>query len=380
MFRHIFLHRLKCSLRDRQMLFWTFFFPILLATFFGLAFSNLNSGEIFSSIPVSVIDNEAYQADLFLQTTLQAASDQLQPERLFDLQELTLEQADQALREGNIAGYLLPGESLGIVVADTGIRQTILKIFADEYLQIAAAVHTIADINPAAMATIFERIGQRMDLLREEQAGRGGINDIVIYYYALIGMACLYGGFYGMREIIAVQANLSSQAARINLVPVHKMKIFAASLTAAFCVQYSSILLLVAYLVFVQRIDFGHQTGLILLICLTGSLLGIMIGALIGAIGKSSEGIKNAILIGVSMVFSFLAGLMQTSIKYLVDSKVPVLQWLNPANLVCDSLYALYYYDNLTRYMTNILIQSAMIVVLFLIVYFILRRQRYASL
>ena len=380
MFRHIFLHRLKSSLRDRQMLFWTFLFPILLATFFGLAFSNLNSGEIFNSIPAAVIDNEAYRADQLLQTALQAASDPQRNDRLFELQELTMVQADQALRDGKIIGYYVPGEILEVVVAEAGIRQTILKVFADEFLQVASTVQTIGELNPAAMMTIAERISQRLDLMREEQAGRGGINDIVIYYYALIGMACLYGGFYGMREIIAVQANLSSQAARINLVPVHKMKIFGASLTAALCVQYSSILFLVAYLIFIQRIDFGSQTGLILLTCLTGSLLGIMIGALIGAIGKAGEGIKNAILIGVSMIFSFLAGLMQTSIKYLVDSKLPILQYINPANLVCDSLYALYYYDSLNRYLTNTLIQIAMIIALFITVYFILRRQRYASL
>lgn len=380
MFRHIFLHRLKSSLRDRQMLFWTFLFPILLATFFGLAFSNLNNNEIFQSIPVAVIDNAAYQADPFLKAALASASDPEQPDRLFDLELMTAEEAGQALKDKTITGYFLPGETLGVIVADTGIRQTILKVFADEYLQIASTVHSIGQLNPAALATIAERIGQRLDLLREQQAGQGGINDVVIYYYALIGMACLYGGFYGMREIIAVQANLSAQAARINLVPVHKMKIFGASLSAAFCVQYSSILLLVAYLVFVQRIDFGSQVGLILLTCLTGSLLGIMIGALIGAIGRAGEGIKNAILIGISMIFSFFSGLMQTSIKYLVDSRLPFLQWINPANLVCDSLYALYFYDNLTRYLTNTLIQVAMIIVLFGLVYLILRRQRYASL
>lgn len=380
MFRHIFLHRLKCSFRDRQMIFWTFIFPILLSTFFSLAFSNLNSGEAFTRIPVAVIDNAAYQNDPFLKSALTSASDPSQDGSLFELQTLTLQQAGQALQEGRITGYYLPGATLQVVVAESGIRQTILKIFADEYLQISATIQRIGEIRPEAMAALLQRVSERLELIREEKAGQGGMNDVVIYYYALIGMACLYSGFYGLREITAVQANLSNQAARINLVPVHKMKVFAASLSAALVVQYASIVLLVAYLILVQRIDFGQQTGLILLTCLTGSLLGIMIGALIGAVSKAGEGVKTAILIGVSMIFSFLAGLMQTSIKYLVDAKLPFLQWINPANLVCDSLYALYYYDNLNRYILNTLIQSVMIVMIFLVVYIILRRQRYASL
>ena len=380
MLKHIYLNRLKCSIRDRQMLFWTFIFPILLATFFGMAFSNLNSGEAFTSIPVAVVDNEAYRADAFLQAALASAAETDDGNKLFVLQEMTVGEAAQALENDLIIGYFLPGENLRVVVANTGIRQTIMKVFADEYLQLTASVKSIAILNPAAMQTITERIGQRVELVREEQAGQGDPDNTLVYYYALIGMACLYGGFWGMREVIAVQANLSGQAARINLVPVHKMKIFGASLAAAFTVHYFSILLLVAYLAIVQNINFGSQLLLILLTCFTGSLLGIMVGALIGAISKAGEGIKNAILIGVSMIFSFCAGLMQAEIKYLVDTNAPFVQWINPANLICDSLYALYFYNNLNRYMINTGIQIAMIAVLFMIVYFILRRQRYASL
>ena len=380
MFAHIFVYRLKFSLRDRQMLFWTFLFPLLLATFFGMAFSNINRSESFSTFPAAVVYNEAYRADPDLRQALQSVSDPAVENKLFHLSEMPPEQASQALADGSIIGYFLPGETLAIVVADSGIRQTIMKIFADEFLQRSATIQSIAELNPGALATLEQRLSLRLDLLRSEQAGRGGLNNVVIFFYALIGMTCMYGGFYGLREIMAVQANLSGQAARINLVPVHKIKIFAASLSAAFCVHYCSVLLLIAYLIFVQQIDFGSQIGLILLTCLTGSLLGIMTGALIGAIGKAGEGVKNAVLIGITMIFSFFAGLMQPVIKYEISNRFPLLQWINPANLICDSLYALYFYENLNRYLTNTLIQVIMIFVLFGAVYIILRRQRYASI
>lgn len=380
MFKHIYLNRLKCSIRDRQMLFWTFLFPILLSTFFGMAFSNLHNAETFNSIPVAVVDNTAYQNDAFLKSALSMATDESEGTSLFDLRILSEDAAAAALTDGEITGYFVDGETLQVIVDNNGIRQTILKVFADEYLQTRATVSSIATLNPAAMQTIGQRLAQRISLVQEQQAGSGNTDDIVIYYYALIGMACLYGGFWGLREITAVQANLSSQAARINLAPVHKIKVFAASLLAALTVQYASLLTLVAYLVFVQRISFGSQIGFIFLTCLTGSLLGIMIGALIGAISKAGQGIKTAILIGVSMLFSFFSGLMQTSIKYFVDSRLPVLHWINPANLVCDSFYALYYYDSLDRYLINTIVQAGMIVILFTAVYLILRRQRYASL
>jgi ABC-2 type transport system permease protein len=61
MFKHIFVNRLKCLIRDKESVFWTLFFPILLATFFNLAFSNLTKQEDFNTINIAVINNEAYQ-------------------------------------------------------------------------------------------------------------------------------------------------------------------------------------------------------------------------------------------------------------------------------------------------------------------------------
>lgn len=43
MFLFNYRYRLKCILRDRQLMFWTLLFPILLATLFNLALSNITA-------------------------------------------------------------------------------------------------------------------------------------------------------------------------------------------------------------------------------------------------------------------------------------------------------------------------------------------------
>ena len=43
MFWHLYGGRLRSLLRDKENLFWTLLFPILLATMFYVAFSNLMS-------------------------------------------------------------------------------------------------------------------------------------------------------------------------------------------------------------------------------------------------------------------------------------------------------------------------------------------------
>lgn len=381
MFYHIFRNRLKISWRDRQMLFWTFMFPIILSTFFGMAFSNLSANEVFQTFPIGVIANDNYQQDQALREALAAASDNSGARKaLFTVQLLSEAEADAALAANEIVGYLVADNPMQVVVNSSGIRQTILKIFTDEYLQVRSAVDNIVASDPAVWQQLLARLEARVDFLEDKPVSQASPDTTIIYFYALIAMTCLYGGMWGMKEIIAIQANLSGQAARVNLVPVSKMRFFFASLLAVLLVQLATVVILFIYLRYVIGISFGSQTGLIVLAGLSGSIFGIAIGALIGAISRISENIKNPLLIGVSLLSAFLAGLMIIDIKPMVMRAFPPVSFLNPASLISDTFYALYFYDNLNRYFLNIALQAGYSLVLLILVVLILRRRRYASI
>ena len=49
------------ALSEAKTVLWTMLFPLLLATFFQLAFSNLTTGEKLQKINVAVVDNEAWR-------------------------------------------------------------------------------------------------------------------------------------------------------------------------------------------------------------------------------------------------------------------------------------------------------------------------------
>ena len=384
MFAHIYRNRIKASIRDRQMLFWTFLFPVLLATLFNMAFSNLSANETFQTIPIAVIDNDAFKADPALQSVLKSVSepDPQKPDQpvLFRIEYLDQDQAASALADDRIAGWLVPGNPLTVVVSNSGIRQTILKIFVDDYLQTRSAMEQILQKDPSLFPILTEKAAQRISVIRDKPISSVAPDSVLSYFYALIAMTCLYGGFWGLKEVISIQANLSSQAARLNVTPVHKMKIFGYSLLAALTIHYASLLILIAYLRFALGIEFGSQLGYVLLAALSGSLLGVAVGGFIAASSKRSEGIKNALLIGFSMVCSFLSGLMIVDIKYITVKAFPAISWINPANLISDAFYALYYYDTPGRTLLNISLQLGLAAVLFGIIALVVRRQRYASL
>ena len=379
MFRHIFLTRLKCLIRDKQTVFWTLFFPLVLATFFDMAFSNLNNSETFHPIDIAVVQNAAYQQSTDLQSALQSASQG--DDRIFNLTAVTKEEADSLLNDNKIQGYIDADPEITLVVKESGLNQNIIKAFLDNYRQTVSAVTSILKENPmAAQNGLFDAIADRQEYTKEVTGSSAQPNNVLNYFYTLIAMSCLYGGFWGMREVTDIQANLSSRAARVNTAPVHKAKVFLYSLCAALLIDFIEMLLLLAYLYFGLKIDFGNKAGFVLLTTFVGCIVGISFGAFISSLVKKGEGLKVAILIAASMVGSFLSGMMYQDMKYIIAQNVPVLSYLNPANLLTDAFYSLYYYDTYTRYALNMGALGIFAVVFCMITYLIIRRQKYASL
>jgi len=378
-FWHIFKYRLKSTVRDVQTLFWTLAFPIMMVSFFAMSFSNLENISEYNTIKIGLVNTQQYRDDAMFQshiTSVSTSDDPLFAVTVYD----TKEEASTALSDKEITGYILKDDTLHLFIRNTGIDQTIMKEFLDWYLQTTSSVENIIAANPAAGTSISGILSQNITYIEDTVTSTNKPNDVLTYYYALIAMTCLYGAFMGSKEVTAVQANQSTQAARVNLAPVHKLKVFLSSLCAVTLIQYLSILLLVAYMAFILKVDFGNQVAYILLASFAGCCAGVSFGAFIGAASKKGEGIKTGIIISASMAMSFLAGLMNAKIKYMATKSFPILAYINPANLIADAFYALYYYNTYDRYFLNVGLLFAFAFVFYLIVYLIMRRQQYESI
>lgn len=80
------------------------------------------------------------------------------------------------------------------------------------------------------------------------------------------------------------------------------------------------------------------------------------------------------------MLGSFFSGMMGITMKYVIDKNIPVINKINPASMITDGFYSLYYYDTLNRYWFNIislLIFSAIMLGLSILS---LRRQKYDNI
>jgi ABC-2 type transport system permease protein len=66
--------------------------------------------------------------------------------------------------------------------------------------------------------------------------------------------------------------------------------------------------------------------------------------------------------------------------KYIVEKNVPILSYINPATLITDGLYTLYYYNSHERYFINISLLSVLSILFCFITYLNIRREKYASI
>jgi ABC-2 type transport system permease protein len=376
-FSTIFISRLKCLLRNRVLVFWTLLFPIILAILYNMSLRNIGSSESFHPIPIAVVNDATYQNDASFRAALESAS--VGENQVFALTETTKENAAKLLADGKIEGYLTAREQIGMTVNKSDLDQSIIQLFLDSYLQTSSAAGSILKTNPSAYEKMAAALKTQTDYLVNQPVGSAAPDNTFSYFYALIAMTCLYGSFWGIDEVTNIQADQSDRAARINLVPVHKLKIFLSSLSAAFVINFAEILILLAFLRYGLQVDFGSKTGFVILTAFVGCLTGLSLGAVISAFVKT-EGLKIGVSLAVTMVGSVLAGMMYQGIKYFVQQHAPLVGYLNPVNLLTDAFYSLYYYSGYERYWLNIGLLCAFTAMFCIVTYLVIRRRKYASL
>lgn len=191
---HIFIYQLKLLLRNKSIVFWSLIFPLILATFFHFAFSQLTSDEMFEVAQLAVVEQTDNQE---LHILLEELSNN-QQNQLIDVQYVSLQDAKNLLLNEKVDGYLIVDNTLKLVVQENGISQTILRSIVDAYLQTNHSIHSINQINPQGLMKIInEDIDTNQDYFQSQNIS--SLDVTVIYFYTLIGMTCMYGSFLDLR-------------------------------------------------------------------------------------------------------------------------------------------------------------------------------------
>ena len=376
MFFHNLKYEIKTGLRAKELIFWLMIFPIVLGSFFKIAFDGIYEKTTqFSTIPAAVVETK--ENEIF-RSVIDSIEDDHDP--LLSVTYTDEETALELLKSGDIIGIIYVDDKLSVTVAGEGIEETIIISFAQQYTTQEKIIKDTIENDPMKAEAVAAALSEETDILKKIPLTDGNTDNFAQYFYNLIAMVALYGTITGLHITIGNQANLSALGARKNCSPTPKSISLAASLLGSFLVQAVCMIICVTFIDFVLRIDLGSKLPLVYLSAIIGGITGVSMGFFVGSMGNMSYGVKLGISMTVSMSCCFLSGLMVGDMKAIIAENIPWLNNINPAAVISDSLYCLNIYNDYERFTVKI-ISMLVISAIFILLGFVLsRRKKYASL
>ena len=379
MFLHIYKYRLKSFFREKEEFFWCLIFPLLLFLCFKVAFSAIADKEwTFHSIPVAVVYEQENQ--LLEETLNSIATDDSQGEAFMKITTTDYDSAKVLLEDNKVDGIIFVDDEVTLIVNKTGLNQTALHSFINMYLQQVDAVQNVATTNPQYVNTLAASLSEDIEFIKKDSIANGSMDPMESYYFSLIAFAALSGGYYGIRCATQQKANSTKEGVRKSISSAKKSVLLVAELCATYTLHLIIMAVLVFVMFFIMKMDFGGKIGYVALTCAVGSFTGVSNGLLIGSIPKLRGVLQTVIYAAYTLISAFLSGLMVGNMRILIEHYVPIINKLNPATLISDSLYALNMFDTYERYFTNIITLAVIGILSLAISIVFTRRKSYASL
>ena len=133
MFVRKFKYTFKSLLRNKALIFWTFVFPLILVSFFKMAFSNIEKEERYNPSNIAIINDESFNEFIIYKETFKSLSDEKNDNRLFNVLYVDEEKAKKLLNDDEIIGYFsIKDDEPKVTVKQNGIYQTVLTSVVEE--------------------------------------------------------------------------------------------------------------------------------------------------------------------------------------------------------------------------------------------------------
>lgn len=398
MFYHNFKYTLKRLLKDKMLIFWTFAFPLILGTFFKMAFSNIEEKEKLELINIAIVNNEEFENNIYFKEVFKNLSNKNNKERLFKTKYVSESKANNLLQKDKISGYIVLKNTPKVVVINNGINETIIKQVVDEISSQEKIIKDIINIETSNYlnndlfkknsisndfsSSIYKKALKTIEnsSIKLNDTSNKNLSYTMIEFYTLIAMGCLYGGILGMVAINQTLANMSRSGKRVAISPTSKLKLILSSSIASYLIQLIGVFLLFIYTIFILKVDYGNNLFYVIFLIFLGCLAGLSQGVGVATISKSCENTKTGILIGTTMLGCFLSGMMGITMKYIIDKNLPIINMINPANMITDAFYTLYYYSTPDRFYYNIISLLIFSGIMIFISVLSLRRKKYDSI
>lgn len=395
--RKLFAYHLKQIIRQREALIWGFSLPVVLLLIFSMVFRPTTKEDL--SLPVSRIgliqgqeaDFPDFMADLEAKKGVwknQKWTEET-PEKNAKLPLVygnfsTLEEARAAMNAGAIDAIVLDAKAGKY---ETRMARSYVLMIVQQVLrsyQTKTNMETIAKSAVTKAPTSVPAVAQEQKVEALEvnpDLRKGGVDQMLSFQFACIAYITFYAFSMGNHLLDNLHANQSPLGLREQISPLERRKSFVLHF-GAYLVIYIGFTLVLYLLLRLLGVEVATKTNIwaLLLLLFLGQCCGIVIGVVVAALLPEAKGVRQAIGILLPLFLGFLSGMMVSGVRTSVQAAAPLLDALNPVNMVNDGLYGLYTQGVGEIYHTA-MAHLAITLVLFLgITIIALRRDRYESL
>lgn len=343
------MFNIKITVREKSFLFWTLVYPMLLATFFNLAFGGLLSDK-FEPIKVGISADSSYSAIL-------------KQIDVFELQTMKEEEAKESLKKGKISGYI-DGEGR-LMIEKAGSRATVIKGVLDLIQQVKSS------------GLPFQKFHFDLDYVKHLQQKEA---SITVVFYSLIGMVALYGMYGGIQMVYIFQGNLSSLGSRVQTTPVDKLNIVLSGFFIGVILNLMSNVLLILFMRYVLSLHLFGDLNKSLVLIVMSNFLGVALGIFLSASNKLNDEKKTMLATITTLFLSALSGMMGNSLKQVIETYLPVINRMNPVSIIADNMYRLNFLQDGSRFREGMMVLGIETFVFLTLSFAFLRREQYDSI
>ena len=295
------LVRFREFIREPEALFWAFVFPTLLAAGLGIAFRNR---------PPEVLQIAAVSPQL-------AAP--LRAEKLLDVRELSLPDAETALRNGKVALVVEPGDGVTVVYRydDTNPEGRTARMLADRAVQRAAGRQ--------------DPVGSADHLMREP-----GSRYIDFLVPGLVGMNLMGSAIWGMGFAI-VDARRKKLMKRLVATPMPRYYYLLSFVLSRLLLLGVEVGAVMGFGVVVFHVPMHGSLGSLALLCVLSSMTFCALGLLISSRARTIEAVSG--LMNVTMMPMWICSGVFFSAQRFPSVMQPLIKAL-PLTAVIDALRA----------------------------------------
>ena len=398
----IYIAYIKKIFRTKTIVFWGLAFPLLLGTLFYFAFGSIYNQQSSKAMKIAIVGENAEShpfVKVLEKLTYENGSKMMDITYTDEAEARVMLKADAS---GDAAAKAVFGQTpdkdgdktkrvIGIItlnsdtdvtltIAENDMYQSILSGIVSAYKAKADILADSAKKGGEAMAKAAESVARGIEYVAEQGMAGDNKDPYVPYFYNLIAMMCMLGSTTVLEMIVSLQPNCSSTGLRVGASGFSKFKYETGVILSILTFQLMSSGIALTYMLGILKIRFGGEVPMIYLTTAIGVLLGCSLGYFVSHIGRFTYGVKNTILMLVTMGGGALSGLYAVQLKAVIEESAPIVNRINPMSVITDAFYSLNIFGVGERYARAIITMLALTAGLFILGAVQGRRNQYESL